>query len=799
MKSSNFLASIIGIGLVVIAVVFPAIFALFASSENPIRSIPSSDSFSILFQTFAWSISIAIVATMIGWPVGIRIASLQNNIRVGVLALLVMTLVIPAYAVFYVWWQCWPSGTALHAYVIDHQLLSFATKMCLAAALIGWSWPIPALISAMSARTNRTLTILGQLDGGSRWVRIIERVRYDKKLILASVVLVAAFVASNTTCFDLAQVVTIGNELRSVVASGGTALDAPLLSLTGLGIAVIASLVIVQNIPRRDSVAMVSSRSALPVLATWLFLSGFPLVLAVAVTGSALVKLFTLYIGDIGVSVSIAVMVALLSLLLLIVSAAMHLSLCSKTRMAAKVLDVLWIVVAFLPASLVGSVLATAWHGSGIELVYRTPLILVLALLVKVGFVASLSGKWVASCEHINKLYALDGIISSRLFLCAAKTRLTVAGIVVVGVAFSVTVSEVALTNQLAPPAAHQPIAVALLNAMHYQRPEIVSSALVLIIVVAAVSGFCVLVAHRKFASMFLFALFVSCSSHDQEPVALASAIGGVGRIDGRFTTPRAIATNDDVIIVIDKTGRLQRFSNDGKFLSSWDLELSGTGFPTGVSMDSKGLIWVADTHQHRVLVLDQEGNEVQSFGEYGTGDGQFLYPTDIAFGKDGEVFVSEYGGNDRINVFNRKGEFQYSFGQFGSENEGFLRPQSIAVSPETGNVFITDAGNHRIVERTSHGEVVQCIGSVGREQGQLLYPYGIVFDSPETFLVCEFGNNRLQRFSVDGKVLQTLGGAGDDVGLFKTPWAVEIGPEGVVVADTGNNRLQRLPDMMVY
>ena len=66
-------------------------------------------------------------------------------------------------------------------------------------------------------------------------------------------------------------------------------------------------------------------------------------------------------------------------------------------------------------------------------------------------------------------------------------------------------------------------------------------------------------------------------------------------------------------------------------------------------------------------------------------------------------------------------------------------------------------------------------------------------------FLVCEFGNNRLQRFSVDGKVLQTLGGAGDDVGLFKTPWAVEIGPEGVVVADTGNNRLQRLPDMMVY
>jgi hypothetical protein len=46
---------------------------------------------------------------------------------------------------------------------------------------------------------------------------------------------------------------------------------------------------------------------------------------------------------------------------------------------------------------------------------------------------------------------------------------------------------------------------------------------------------------------------------------------------------------------------------------------------------------------------------------------------------------------------------------------------------------------------------------------------------------------------------MQILGGAGDEVGLFKTPWAVEIGPDGFIVADTGNNRLQRLPYMMVF
>ncbi len=800
MKRSNLLVLIIGIGIVVIAVLFPSAFALFVSTENSKSStVLLPDSFSIVFRTLEWSFSVAIIATMIGWPVGIRIATLQKNIRMGVIALLVMTLIIPAYAIFYVWWQCWPSGTSLHAYMVEHNMLRVATMVCLAAALVGWAWPIPALISAMSARSDRSLAILEQLDGGSRFIRIIERIRYDKKLMLASVVLVAAFIASNTTCFDLAQVVTIGNELRSVVASGGSALGAPVLSLTGLSIAILASLAIVRNVPRKVSAATVPSRSPLPVLSVWFLLSGLPLVLAVVVTGSALAKLISLYSGDIAVSVSLAVMAVFVSGLLFIVSASMHLSLCSKTRMTAKVLDGIWIVVAFLPASLVGSALATTWHGSGAELVYRTPLIVVLALLTKVGFIASLSGRWVASSQQTQTLCTVDGIVSIRVFLSAARARLLVAGVLVVGVVFSVTVSEVALTNQLAPPATHQPIAVALLNAMHYQRPEIVSSALVLIIGFACVCGLCVLFAYRSSASLLLLVLLVSCSSFEQEPVVLANLIGGVGRTDGRFTTPRAIATSDAVIVVIDKTGRLQRFTPEGTFLSSWDLPLSGTGFPTGVSMDSEGLVWIADTHQQRILVLDQEGNEVRSFGEYGTGDGQFLYPTDIAFGKGGEVFVSEYGGNDRVNVYTREGEFQYSFGHFGSDEEGFLRPQSIAVSPVTGNLFITDAGNHRIIERTPRGEVVQIIGSAGRAQGELLYPYGIVFDAQETLLVCEFGNNRLQRFSVNGESLQTFGGAGDKTGLFKTPWAVEIGQDGIIVADTGNNRLQRLPDMMVY
>ena len=48
-------------------------------------------------------------------------------------------------------------------------------------------------------------------------------------------------------------------------------------------------------------------------------------------------------------------------------------------------------------------------------------------------------------------------------------------------------------------------------------------------------------------------------------------------------------------------------------------------------------------------LVVDGDGNEVGRFGEEGSGPGQFGLPTDVAIDAKGFIYVSEYGGNDRI------------------------------------------------------------------------------------------------------------------------------------------------------
>ena len=61
---------------------------------------------------------------------------------------------------------------------------------------------------------------------------------------------------------------------------------------------------------------------------------------------------------------------------------------------------------------------------------------------------------------------------------------------------------------------------------------------------------------------------------------------------------------------------------------------------PVGLSVHPDGRVFVADTHYNRVLVFDRDGKELARFGGYGKEPGHFIYPTDIAFGNDGRIYV---------------------------------------------------------------------------------------------------------------------------------------------------------------
>jgi DNA-binding beta-propeller fold protein YncE len=287
-------------------------------------------------------------------------------------------------------------------------------------------------------------------------------------------------------------------------------------------------------------------------------------------------------------------------------------------------------------------------------------------------------------------------------------------------------------------------------------------------------------------------ALLVGCDEGGIAGRVPEKIFGGRGIEPGKFVYPRAIAVGPEgCVFIVDKTARIQRFSPDGEFEVLWRMPRWEAGKPTGLTVDAQGRVYAADTHYHQVMIFDRDGKEVNRFGSQGEGHGQFIYPTRVAIDAKGNLYVSEYGGNDRISRFTPDYEYIASFGGPVDGEMVLSRPQAMAFDDE-GMLWVADACHHRICRFTPEGEMTFSFGAPGREPGQLQYPYDVEFCPDGTLLVCEFGNNRIQRFDRQGKSLEIWGRTGYGPGELASPWGVAVGRNGrVYVLDSRNHRVQ--------
>lgn len=302
-------------------------------------------------------------------------------------------------------------------------------------------------------------------------------------------------------------------------------------------------------------------------------------------------------------------------------------------------------------------------------------------------------------------------------------------------------------------------------------------------------------------------------SSGTGKPLDVTATIGSVGLWPGQFATPRALDSDGSTLWVIDKAARVQLLdAATGEPLVEWKTPRHENGMPVGVTcttLGGKPVTLVADTHESRVLIYERgedptaEPRFIAEFGSYGTGPGQFIYPTDAVAVKDAafgtRIYVSEYGGDDRISVFNERFEFQFAIGTFGTGDEPtkveFNRPQTLAVDETNRELIVVDSCNHRIGRLTLDGELIAWIGSpetAGRGLGQFKYPYGIAILDDGTALVVENENGRVQRIELKtGRGIETFGRPGRAVGELVSPWAITLVGRTAYVLDAGNNRLQ--------
>ena len=256
-------------------------------------------------------------------------------------------------------------------------------------------------------------------------------------------------------------------------------------------------------------------------------------------------------------------------------------------------------------------------------------------------------------------------------------------------------------------------------------------------------------------------------------------------------------------VYVADQGGkRVVAFDSAGTFLRAFG-GASVLLNPVDVAVDgAAGLVYVADSYLHQVLVFREDGRLVRRLGRdqgdlarklkllaafaasgvrtadashmaggvsdssgvgmfghapkylpeprdlvenRGARTGEFRYPAFVAVGGDGTLYVSD-GMNFRIQAFDRDGKFLRSFGTLGDNPGSFARPKGVAVDSE-GHVYVADAAFNNVQVFDARGQLLLPFGQIGRGPGQLWLPLGLAVDRDDHIYVADRYNNRVQIF----------------------------------------------------
>jgi DNA-binding beta-propeller fold protein YncE len=234
---------------------------------------------------------------------------------------------------------------------------------------------------------------------------------------------------------------------------------------------------------------------------------------------------------------------------------------------------------------------------------------------------------------------------------------------------------------------------------------------------------------------------------------------------DGQFRRPHGITVAPDgsVWCTDDQENIVQKFTSTGALLVTLGVKGQGSdsGYvpkgelperlasikrgagpfnrPTKVALAAGGEIYVTDGYGNaRVHHYSADGILIQSWGEPGTGPGEFCLPHGAAVDDDGRVIVADRE-NSRIQVFSASGKFLEQWNDFCKPSDIVIKDGIVYVGELMGRVSISDL-NGKILARVGEG--------AGRGSPVLPNAHSICLDSRGDIYVGEVAPGpRIEKF----------------------------------------------------
>jgi len=231
----------------------------------------------------------------------------------------------------------------------------------------------------------------------------------------------------------------------------------------------------------------------------------------------------------------------------------------------------------------------------------------------------------------------------------------------------------------------------------------------------------------------------------------LIAEVGGEGSLDGKFFYPSGVAVTRENHILVTSHNKLQWFTMEGNLVHA----VGGLGrdkmefdSPTDVAVGNGGRIYVLDSKNKRVQILNGDGSYCGCFGFPHLTQKKDDAPTALAINSEGNLYFVD-SRNDCVHVFSSSGELLFKFGKSGSwiERGTLNHPTAIAIDAED-DVFVGD--NFQISIFDKSGSFIRAFGERGNQPGQFDRIKGMHLGKSGYLYISECSNNRVQILEVD-------------------------------------------------
>lgn len=231
----------------------------------------------------------------------------------------------------------------------------------------------------------------------------------------------------------------------------------------------------------------------------------------------------------------------------------------------------------------------------------------------------------------------------------------------------------------------------------------------------------------------------------------------------------------NSVVRRVDPTGMITTFAGTGTAGIAAEGTLAAQAplnAPQGAVADPAGNVYIADTWNSRIIMVDAAGliHTVAGNGtpgNAGAGNGQWgeLYePGGVALDSSGNLYIADTQ-NHRVRTLTPDGAISTiaGTGSAGFSGDGSAamfaelnEPSAVAVDAG-GNIYIADRQNHRVRLVTTDGNITTVAGTgdavYNGDNGAALemalsYPSGLALDGQGNVFVADTGNNRVRMLS---------------------------------------------------